>query len=349
MKQYCPMSVKDWLIFLFAMGAGASLCIMLQQVSTTDTHVPIVFVLVVLLIALFTNGFFYGILASIISVVAVNWAFTFPYRKLDFSLYGYPLTFVTMLAVSLAASAMASGFKEREKLKQVTEAERIRSTLLRSMSHDLRTPLTAISGSISTILENPSLSEKERTELLKNSREEADWLYRIVENLLSVTKVNGPRSLLKQEELPEEIIGEAIGKFRKKHPEIHIDVSCPEVPFFVPMDGLLIEQVLVNLMDNAVIHGKVTSRITLRVKDLSNSAGFFVRDNGCGIAPEVLPHLFDGSLEPGSGQANDSNRYMGLGLAVCRTIVEAHGGTITALNHANGAEFMFTLPKEEPD
>ena len=88
MKQYCPMSVKDWLIFLFAMGAGASLCIMLQQVSTTDTHVPIVFVLVVLLIALFTNGFFYGILASIISVVAVNWAFTFPYRKLDFSIYG---------------------------------------------------------------------------------------------------------------------------------------------------------------------------------------------------------------------------------------------------------------------
>lgn len=346
-KKYCPMSLKDWVITLLTMGAGFSLCIMLQQVTSSDTHVPIVFVLVVLLIALFTDGFFYGILASVISVVAVNWAFTYPYRKLDFTLYGYPLTFVTMLAVSIAASATASGFKEREKLKQATEAERIRSTLLRSMSHDLRTPLTAIGGSISAILDNPSITEEERTELLVSSREDVDWLCRMVENLLSVTKVSGPGSILKQEELPEEILGEVVAKFRKKHPEIAIDVSCPETAFFVPMDGMLIEQALMNLMDNCVIHGKGMDRITLRVKDLGDCAGFFVRDNGCGIDPSLLPHLFDGSLEPGSEQANDSNRYTGLGLAVCRTIVEAHGGKITALNHSSGAEFMFTLPKEE--
>lgn len=347
MKKYCPMSLKDWIIFFLTMCAGSSLCIMLRQVTSSDTHVPIVFVLVVLLIALFTDGFFYGILASVISVFAVNWAFTYPYLKLDFTIYGYPLTFVTMLAVSLTVSAMASGFKEREKLKQATEAERIRSTLLRSMSHDLRTPLTAIGGSISTILENPSLEEAERRELLETSRSEVDWLCRMVENLLSVTKVNGPGSLLKQEELPEEIIGEALVKFRKKQPELQIEVNCPDTPFFVPMDGLLVEQVLLNLMENAVIHGKGTDRLVLRVKDLGDSAGFFVRDNGGGIAPELLPHLFDGSLEPGSEQTDDSSRYMGLGLAVCRTIVEAHGGKISALNHADGAEFMFTLPKEE--
>ena len=345
-KKYCPMRVRDWLILILTMGCGASLCVMLQQITSTDTHVPIVFVLVVLLIALFTDGFFYGILASIISVVAVNWAFTYPYRKLDFTVYGYPLTFVTMLAVSLAASALASGFKEREKLRQATETERIRSTLLRSRSHDLRTPLTAIGGAISAVLENPSLPEEERAELLKGSREEVDWLCRMVENLLSVTKVNGSGSLLKQDELPEEIIGEVVGKFRAKRPEIGIEVNCPETPFFVPMDGMLIEQVLSNLLENSVIHGKGTDRISLRVKDLGDFAGFYVRDNGGGIDPAILPRLFDGSLEPGFDQADDSNRYVGLGLAVCRTIVEAHGGKISALNHSDGAEFMFTLPKE---
>ena len=112
------MSLKDWLIFIFAMAFGSSICIMLCQVTSSDTHVPIVFVLVVLLAALLTEGFFYGILASVLSVIAVNWAFTYPYLKLDFTVYGYPLTFVTMLAVSITASALVSGFKEKEKLKR---------------------------------------------------------------------------------------------------------------------------------------------------------------------------------------------------------------------------------------
>ena len=108
LKKYFPMSAKGWLIYFVAMGLASALCALLQKVSTSDVHVPMIFVLMVLIIALMTDGYFYGFLAAVTSVIAVNWAFTYPYAELNFTIYGYPLTFVTMLAVGFAVSTLAA-------------------------------------------------------------------------------------------------------------------------------------------------------------------------------------------------------------------------------------------------
>ena len=203
LKTYAPLSLKDWVIFIVAMVIACLVCIMLQQVSTSDVHVPIIFVLVVLLISLLTDGYFYGILAALTSVIAVNYAFTEPYMQLDFTLYGYPLTFMTMLAVGVATSTLMSRVKQQEKFRLETEREKLRANLLRGMSHDLRTPLTGISGSISAVLDNADqLSSEQQRELLECAKDDADWLCRMVENLLSVTRIgDGPvGSLHTQEE-----------------------------------------------------------------------------------------------------------------------------------------------------
>lgn len=351
MKELFPLSWKDFLIFCFAMAAGSGICLMLQKISTSDVHVPMIFVLIVLIISMLTDGYFFGILAAVASVFAVNWAFTYPYNKLDFSIYGYPLTFFTMLAVGIAASTLATRLKEQQKLKYEAEREKTRANLLRSVSHDLRTPLTAISGSISAILEDDGkLLEEEKTELLENAKLDADWLYRMVENLLSVTRISGSGAgeIVKTDELLEEVLSEAVISFKKRNPGIRVDISVPEEILFVPVDPMLIEQVLINLMDNAVIHGKTTDRISVSAEEGKDFYTISVRDNGQGIEPRLLPHLFDGSLSfEGAGKV-DSSRFMGIGLTVCRTIVEAHGGSISAKNCENGgAEFRFTLKKGE--
>ena len=359
LKEYFPQSVRSWIVFFITMGCASAICIFLQKFTVSeeyrsDVHVPMIFVLAVLIISFFTDGYFYGFLAAVTSVFAVNWAFTYPYMKLDFSIYGYPLTFLTMLAVGFAASTLASGLKERDKLRIETEREKTRANLLRSVSHDLRTPLTAISGSVAAILDDDgTLSEDAKRELLQNAKQDADWLYRMVENLLSITRMSSgsdSTKIIKTYELPEEVFSEAIIKFKNRNPDVTVNISLPEEAVFIPMDAMLIEQVLINLMDNSVIHGKTTDRINIEVTDQKRCISVSVKDNGCGIDEKLIQHIFDGSFHfrEKEKSGGDSNRFMGIGLAVCKTIVEAHGGEISARNSLDsGAEFVFTLLKGE--
>ena len=222
-KRHLPLSARGWLVYALAMAAASALCLLLQRVSTSDVHVPLVFVLAVLVVSLLTRGYFYGLLAAVSSVFAVNYAFTEPYYKMDFTLYGYPLTFMTMTAVGCAVSALTSLMRERERLRAESEREKMRANLLRAVSHDLRTPLTAISGSLSAVLENgDALDPEQRSRLLAGAREDADWLCRMVENLLSVTRIGDGQAggLHKQEEALEEVIGAAVTAFRKRNPAL---------------------------------------------------------------------------------------------------------------------------------
>ena len=348
-KKYFPLSARSWLIFVAAMASASALCALLQRLTTSDTHVPMIFVLAVLVVALSTEGYFYGLLAALLSVLGVNYAFTYPYLKLDFSVYGYPLTFMTMLAVGFAVSTLTTRVRAQEKLRAESEREKMRANLLRAISHDLRTPLTAISGSIATVLEDSgALSREQKNELLLDAKQDAEWLCRMVENLLSITRISGGEmgQIQKEGEILEEVLSEAVLNFRKRHEGVTVSVSVPEETLLLPMDAMLIEQVLLNLMDNALVHGRGTTRIRLDARYENGFALIGVEDNGGGVAPELLPHLFDGSLQLSGRGGADNSRCMGIGLSVCRTIVEAHGGSLRAENLPEGARFEFTLPLE---
>ncbi len=346
---HLPFSWQDTLKTILILGLATLLCSLLKLFNAADTYVPMIFVLAVVLISRFTNGYLYGAFASVAAVFGVNYAFTFPYFHFDFSIAGYPITFFTMFSVSVIVSMLTTQIKEQEKMRAEIEKEKMRSNLLRAVSHDIRTPLTSIMGSASACLENyERLSDRKKIELMEDVRNEAQWLLRIVENLLSVTRIGGDKAKIEKEpEAVEEIIGEIIRKFKKRFPEAEIAIHIPPDIFFVPMDAILIEQVIINLLENAMIHGK-PSHITVTIVKRGQFAVFTVEDDGAGIDEAVFPHLFSGYPHPSSPGDSNAKRNMGIGLSVCLSIIKAHGGTMTAKNRkTGGAMFQFTLPLEK--
>ena len=341
-------TLRNILITLTILAAATVICFFLQQSVGTEAHAPLLFVLAVLFISRFTDGYGYGIFSAMAAVIAVNYIFTYPYFAFNFTITGYPLTFLVMLAVALSVSALTTQIKNQEKLRLESEKEKMRANLLRAVSHDIRTPLTSIAGSASVILENQdALSQDKVMELVANIKEEAQWLVRMVENLLSITRMNAENAKIdKQEELAEEVISAAVSKFEKRFPGIETEVHVPDEILLVPMDATLIEQVLVNLLENSVIHGRTTSRIRIQVSKQEETAVFSVEDNGEGIEESVLPVIFDGNLVA-RGESSDNKRNMGIGLSVCKSIIKAHRGNMRAENREEGgARMIFTLPME---
>ncbi len=261
--------------------------------------------------------------------------------------------FLRMIA-SLVAMALERQHlsDEQRRIMIESEKENMRSNLLRAISHDLRTPLTAISGASSAILENKAtIDEQTRDKLVKDIREDSQWLIRMVENLLSVTRISeASMNVSKTPEAVEEIVSESVSRVRSKFIGCNITVKVPEELLLVPMDATLIEQVIINLLENAIKHSQTGSLIELTVKKTKNSAIFEVSDNGEGISPQDLPTLFEG-YSTGKNKSSDSSRGMGIGLSICRSIIKAHNGRIEANNKEDGggAVFRFILPLDGRD
>ena len=338
--------LRNWLILIASLGIACLVCAMLHKVADSDFYVSLIFVLAVTVISLLTDGYFYGIIASVLSVIGTNYAFTYPYMKLNFSIYDYPITFITMLAVSLVISTLTTSAKESERIRHEAQQAQLRSNLLRAVSHDLRTPLTSIIGSISTVMdEGEHLSLEEQRLLLGDAKADAEWLVRMFENLLSITRMSDKEQvcITRSPELVEEIIGECCANFKKRNPDIALDIRIPQEPVVVSVDALLIEQVLMNILDNSVHHGEKVTTIGINVEVVGKTAVVSVSDDGVGIDSEILPDLFKGQLLP-----SDQNKFRGIGLAVCNAIIDAHGGSISADNlPKGGAVFKFTLPLED--
>ena len=346
-KQIFPFSFRDLattiLFFLLAIGV----CAVLRMTESGDGFVSPVFVLVVLLVSRLTDGYLFGLISSVLGVICVNYVFTYPYFEIDFTITGYPLSFLAFLMVSVITCALTSQAKQKEELRLENEKVKMRANLLRSVSHDIRTPLTSIMGATSAMLDNPQLSEEERNVLLKDVHDDAQWLIQVVENLLSITRVGSDKAeIKKQMEAPEEIIAAVATKFRKRYPEIKLSVRVPDEFLMVPMDAILVEQVLNNLLENAVIHGHTTTEIRLELEKVGKFVRFVVADNGDGIPSAQLETLFDGTMKHSETAKGDMKRNMGIGLSVCKAIVNAHGGKMSAYNVEQGAVFRFTLPLE---
>lgn len=263
-----------------------------------------------------------------------------PYQKYIFE------TVTSQMAIALERENFS---KEQETSKVEIERERLRSNLLRSISHDLRSPLAGIKGAVSTIIENgESISEETKKNLLQGIFEDTEWLIRLIENLLSMTRFDeGKIQINKNLELVEEVISEVVQRCSKMFKEHRIKVTIPEDVIMVSMDGSLIEQVLINLIDNAVKFTPKGSLIEIKAYEENKDVFFEVIDNGPGIAKEIIPYIFDRFYTNGSA-ISDSRRGVGLGLAICKSIVEAHGGNISAANKKDGgAIFKFYIPEEE--
>ena len=342
--------IKDLLLTAGILAACFLCSLATNRISQTPMLIPMFFVLGVFLISVLTSGYRWGVAASLLSVLAVNFAFTFPYFEFNFSIPVNFFSAVVMLVVAIVTCALTKKITYAEKLKADSEREKMRANLLRAVSHDLRTPLTTIYGSSAMLLENfDRFSDADRQKLLRGIRDDAQWLVGMVENLLSVTRLdNGELRLNKTETVLEELIDTVLVKFRKRCPEQHVTVTIPEDFLSIPMDAVLIGQVLTNLLENAVIHASGMTLLELLVTLEDRHVRFTVRDDGCGIAPDRLEDLFTGYLGSSDRQGDAQRRNMGIGLSVCATIVKAHGGRISAKNRpTGGAEFTFTLDLEE--
>lgn len=238
--------------------------------------------------------------------------------------------------------------RERENAVILAESERFRANLLRSISHDLRTPLTSISGDAYTLMNSESeLSHDERLQIYTDVYDDSMWLINMVENLLSISKLNEGVKLNKTAEVLEDVLEEAL-KHVDRHVSEHKIVKCFDHEFLMAeMDTRLIMQVVVNIVNNAIKYSSEHS--TIRVSDERDGGDIVVRieDDGPGISDEDLPHIFD-SFYTGHHSVADAGRSLGLGLSLSKSIIEAHGGSITAYNvKPHGAGFSFRLKIKE--
>lgn len=329
--------------------------------------IVVIYIFAVMLISRFTDGYFWGIVGSAAGVILTNYIFTFPYLAINFSIEGYPITFLIMLATAMLTGAMTSAYKQKQEeaedfarrleesyeerlaFEKAAEQEKMRNNLLRAISHDLRTPLTGIKGAATIMLENSNtMSAEERDRTLNDMVAESDWLIRMVENLLTVTHISSETMKVeKNEEIAEEVVASAVSHFNSIVPG-GIEVRVPEELILVPMDPTLIEQVLINLLDNAIKHSGVDPRISVELKAEDGNAVFTVSDNGVGITESEISYIFEYGKAREESYRTDSTRGFGIGLPTCKTLVEAHGGKIRAYNNpSGGSSFSFYLPLTE--
>jgi two-component system, OmpR family, sensor histidine kinase KdpD len=340
---YTARTVSDRLGYLVSVGvvaiATAIAWAALGQTQLADA--VMVYLLGTVLVSL-RFGYGPSVLAAVLSVTCFNFFFIPPYYTLAVADLRHIVTFVVMLTVALVITSLQ---KRALAAQREAEAEQLRNALLSSVSHDLRTPLAVVTGAASTLLE-ADIGEDDRKELTGSILSEADRLNRLVQNLLDMTRVESGKLEVKKQWLPlEEVVGSALVRAERLIGARDVTTKLPNEMTLVPLDSVLIEQVLLNLIDNAVKHTPPGAPIHIeaRVREgASPNVEIEVADRGPGLSEEEAPKVFDKFHRGAAKHAG-----VGLGLTICRGIVMAHGGEIWATRReGGGASFHFTLPVE---
>jgi two-component system sensor histidine kinase KdpD len=308
-----------------------------------------IFLLAVVVAALYL-GRGPAVLVSILGVLGFDFFFVPPYYTFAVDDTEYILTFTGLLGVGLLISQLTAQVRKNAEAAQRAElfkaTERLQAALLNSISHDLRTPLVSITGALSSLAESgPALDPVIRQSLVETAREEADRMNRLVSNLLNMSRLEaGAMQVIKQPGDLQDAIGSALDNLSDRLGKRPINISIPEEFPFIPMDFVLVIQVLVNLLDNAIKYSSPDAPIEVAVRRDGELVQVRVSDRGVGIPPGDLERIFEKFYRV-KQPVNVSGS--GLGLAICRGIVEAHGGRCWAENRPGGGTVVvFTLPLE---
>ena len=344
-------------VCLIVLAAATLLGYCFKALNLTDADIIMLYIIAVLVISILTPKIQYCLVSSLVGVVLFNYFFTYPEFSLSAQDAGYPVTFLTMFITAFIAGSLANKLKrntliaeknakEKEEAALLAQNEQLRANMLRAISHDLRTPLTSISGNASTLISaGTTLDETAKKGIYEDIYSESMWLIGMVENLLYATRIEDGRIKLDTSvEILDDIIQEAVRHIGRTHPNRTIKLNMRDEIIPVNADANLTVQVLLNLIDNAVKYSEEGSPIVISVERKENFALICVADLGQGIRPEEKEKVFD-MFYTGGTSSIDSRRSLGLGLALCRSIIESHGGTISiGDNTPKGTTVSFTLP-----
>lgn len=354
--------LKDLVMCLFMLTAATLIGYAFKAFHLTDADIIMLYIIAVLVISIFTSKMRYCLISSVVGVILFNYLFTYPEFSLSAHDAGYPVTFVTMFITAFIAGTLANKLKhniiiaeqnarEKEEAAILAQNEQLRANMLRSISHDLRTPLTSISGNASTLISGgDTLDEAARKQIYTDIYSESMWLIGMVENLLYATRIEDGRIQLNiSVEILDDIVQDAVKHIERTYPKRSISVDMHDEIIPVKADANLIVQVIVNLIDNAVKYSDNDTPILINVDRKNEIAVISVADNGMGVPQEEKEKVFD-MFYTGNSRSSDSRRSLGLGLALCKSIIISHRGNISISdNTPKGAIVRFTLPIGEVD
>lgn len=289
-------------------------------------------------------GYGPSVLTAVVGTAALNYWFIPPYYAFGFEDYRHLVTTVVMLAVALVISHLTKRLRdestERGRIAEKADRAQLQNALLTSVSHDLRTPLAVMTGSAGRLLRG-GIDEATQRELSETILRESERLNRLVQNLLDMTRVdNEAVRVVKEWHALEEVIGTALGRVEKLLGAREVTTDIEQT--LVPVDALLVEQVLVNLFENAVKYSPAGSPLHVGAKRTAGEVIIEVADRGNGVAREDAKRVFE-KFYRGHGDRDGA----GLGLTICQGIVKAHGGRIWTEPHpGGGASFRFAIPVE---
>lgn len=349
--------LKDSGLCLFVLVCATLVGYIFKAFNLTDADIIMLYIIAVLVISIITTRIQYCLISSLVCVLLFNYFFTYPEYSLDANDAAYPVTFVTMFITAFIAGSLANKLKrniriakqnakEKEEAALLAQNEQLRANMLRSISHDLRTPLTSISGNASTLISaGNTLDENARQQIYTDIYSESMWLIRMVENLLYATRIeDGKMQLNLSVEILDDIVPEAVRHIQRTYQNRKITIDMCDEIIPVIADANIIVSVIINLIDNAVKYSEDDTEIIVSVKKNSDAAVISVADNGTGIMQSEKEKVFE-MFYTGDNRPSDSRRSLGLGLSLCKSIVNAHSGTITISdNYPTGTIVSFTLP-----
>ena len=348
-----PTPLRDMGRSALVLLAATLIGFLFYALGFTEANIIAVYLFAVLVCSVITTGPLCGLLASAVSVLVFNFFFTVPRFTFRFSDPNYLVTMPIMLMVALLTGSLTTQLKnnirEKEEAAALARSEQLRANLLRAISHDLRTPLTSIAGSAGNLLANyEKMDEADRVRTFTDIYDDSRWLINLVENLLAITRIEGGQVRLTQSvELMDEVVSEALRHIDRHSSEHSIQSGTSDDLILAKIDAKLIVQVLINLVDNAIKYTPPGSEIRIHTEKQGQWVVVTVSDNGPGIPDGQKPRVFE-MFYSGANRAADSRRSLGLGLALCKSIVTAHGGTISVSdNRPHGTVFTFTLPAGE--